>query len=585
VSPRRDAGSALGVYLRLLRYARPYWAVFAVALVAMIGYSVTQTVFSALMKPLMNSGFVAGHKDVIRDTAIYVVLLFFGRGVASFTLNYSMSWIGRNVIRRLRRDLFEKLLSLPSAFFDTNATGALLSKLTYNTEQVAESTTNSVKVVIRDTLTILALLGWMMYLNWLLTALVLVVVPVIGWLTSYVSRRFRRVSTRIQDSMGDITRAAEEVIAGHRMVKLYNAEAVERKRFTGANDYNLRQNLKLAFTSAAANPVIQMFGGFGLAIVIYVLTFEPSGVGRTVGDFASFLTAALLLLPSLRRLTDVNAAMQRGIAAGRSIFELFDLDEEDSDKGRPLERARGELEFDGVSFAYSRRKGRVLADVSFRAEPGEMVALIGRSGSGKTTLASLVPRFYDPDEGRIRLDGVDIADIRLPDLRRQIAMVTQDVVLFNDTIGRNIAYGALGEPGDDAVREAARAAQILADIEALPEGFDTVVGERGVLLSGGQRQRVAIARALIKDAPLLILDEATSALDSESENRIQIALNELMRGRTTVVIAHRLATVERANRILVLEDGRIAESGTHRELLARGGLYSDLHRLQVRRTA
>ncbi len=577
--------AALGVYTRLLRYARAYWAVFVLALVAMIAYSLTQTVFAALMKPLMNGGLVGHDKHVIRTIAVEIVLLFLVRGIASFTLNYAMSWIGRNIILRLRRNLFNKLLGLPAAFYDANATGALLSKLTYNTEQVSESTTNSVKVVIRDSITVVALLGWMVYLNWFLTVLVLVVVPIIAWLTRYVSGRFRRVSTRIQDSMGDITRAAEEVITGQRMVKLYNAEAAERARFDGANEYNLRENLKLAFTSAAANPVIQLFAGFGLAVVIYVLTLQPFGAGRTVGDFASFLTAVTLLLPPLRRLTDVNAAVQRGIAAGHSIFELLDLAGEDQGSGRRIERARGEIEFDSVSFSYSPRKGAVLQKVSFHAAPGEMIALVGRSGSGKTTLASLVPRFYDPDSGRILLDGEDIAGARLSDLRRQIAMVTQDVILFNDTVAHNIAYGAIEQATAGQVRDAARAAQILHDIEALPSGFDTVVGERGILLSGGQRQRVAIARALMKDAPLLILDEATSALDSESEHRVQLALNELMRGRTTLVIAHRLSTVERADRILVLERGHIVESGTHAELLKRGGLYADLHRLQVRQSA
>lgn len=577
--------NVLRVYSRLLGYARPYWPVFLLALVAMVAYSLSQTAFAALMKPLMNGGFVGHDLAVIRRVAIEILLLFLGRGVASFVLNYAMSWIGRHVIRKLRRNLFTKLLAMPAAFFDANATGVLLSKLTYNSEQVSESTTNSVKVVINDTVTVLGLLGWMLYLNWLLTLLILVVVPVIGWLTRYVSGRFRRVSTRIQDSMGEITRASEEVITGHRMVKLYNAEQAERERFDAANDKNLTENMKLAFTSAVSNPLIQLIAGFGLALVIYVLTLEPAGAGHTVGDFASFLTAVTLLLPPLRRLTDVNVAVSRGIAAGQSIFELLDLEEERRDGGLALGRARGALAFESVGFSYSPRKGPVLRDISFRIEPGEMVALIGRSGSGKSTLASLVPRFYDPEAGRILLDGHDIRDLHLADLRRQIAMVTQDVILFNDTIAHNIGYGAVGQASLEQIRAAAKAAQILEDIEALPDGFETVIGERGILLSGGQRQRLAIARALVKDAPVLILDEATSALDSESEYRVQLALDELMRGRTTLVIAHRLSTVERADRILVLERGRIMEAGTHAELVARGGLYSDLHRLQVRRTA
>jgi subfamily B ATP-binding cassette protein MsbA len=582
---KASSREALEVYKRLLGYAKPFWPIFGLALAAMVIFSLSQPAFAALIKPLMNGGLVGHDTYIIKKIAVEMVLVFIARGIASFVLNYSMSWIGRQIIRRMRSDLFAKFLSLPAAFFDANATGILLSKLTYNTDQVSDATTNSVKIIINDTLTVLGLLAWMFYLNWLLSLLVFAVVPAIVWLTRYVSRRFRRVSTRIQDSMGEITRASEEVIVGQRMVKLYNAEAAERARFETANEKNLRQTLKFAFTNAAANPLIQIIAGIGLGVVIYVLALEPEGMGRNVGEFTSWLTAALLLLPPLRRLTNVNAALQRGIAAGESIFELVDLDDERSEQGKALARARGALAFEDVSFAYRAAGTPVLRDLGFRVEPGEMVALIGRSGSGKSTLASLVPRFYDVSDGRIALDGEDIRALRLADLRRQIAMVTQDIMLFNDTVSHNIAYGAAGAASENEVREAARAAHILPDIEALPEGFDTVVGERGMLLSGGQRQRIAIARALIKDAPILILDEATSALDSESEHQVQRALNELMRGRTTLVIAHRLSTVERADRILVLEDGAIVEEGTHRELVARGGVYASLYRLQVRRSA
>lgn len=575
---------ALDVYFRLIRYVRRYWYVFAIALAAMVAYSLTQPAFAALMKPLMNNGLVDRNAHSIRLIAVLIFLLFFGRGIASFALNYSMSWLGRRVILALRSDLFRKFLTLPASYFDTQATGILLSKLTYNTEQVSEATTNSIKVIINDTLTVLGLLGWMFYINWLLSLLVLVVVPVIAWLTRYVSRRFRRVSTRIQDSIGDLTRTSEEVINGQRMVKLYNAADAEFARFQLANEYNQRENLKLAFTRAAANPLVQLFAGFGLALVIYVLTFEPKGAGNSVGDFVSFLTAVTLLLPPVRRLTDVNAAVQRGIAAGHSIFEVLDLEEEPQAHGKPIGRVHGTVEFQAVNFAYSSRKQQVLKDISFCVEPGETLAIIGRSGSGKSTLASLLPRFYEPGSGRILIDDHNIADLRLADLRRQIAMVSQDVVLFNDTVAHNIGYGAEGEVTQEALREVARAAQILDDVEALPQGFETVIGEKGSLLSGGQRQRIAIARALIKNAPILILDEATSALDSESEHRVQLALEELMRGRTAIVIAHRLSTVESADRILVLEDGRIIESGTHVELLEKGGLYNNLHQLQVRRT-
>lgn len=574
--------AALVVYLRLLRYARRYWPLFGLAFLAMIVYSLTQTAFAALMKPLMNGGFVRHDGAVIQLIAGELLLLFFARGIASFTLNYSMSWIGRRIIRELRSSLFLKLLDMPAVFFDNSATGTLLSKLTYNTEQVAESTTNSVKVVVRDTVTVMSLLGWMLYLNWLLTLLVLVVVPVIAVLTSYVSGRFRHVSTRIQDSMGDLTRAAEEVISGHRMVKLYGAEAAEYKRFEAANARNLRQNLKLAFTSAVANPVIQMIAGIGLSLVMYVLTLQPFQKANSVGDFASFLTAVTLLLPPLRRLTDVNVAVQRGIAAGESIFDLLDLESE-ADRGTvSLGRAHGDLQFRDVEFRYPSDGQTVLRDINVTLAAGEKVALVGRSGSGKSTLASLIPRYYDPTSGSINLDGVDLKDFRLKDLRRQIAMVTQEIALFNDTIGNNIAYGHPATASEKAIRDAAQAAGLLEEIENLPQGFQTRVGERGYLLSGGQRQRVAIARALIKNAPILILDEATSALDSESERAVEQALERLMKGRTTLIIAHRLKTVEGADRILVLDQGRLVESGTHDELMSARGLYAGLHRLEMR---
>lgn len=575
-----DRHAAMQVYKRLLGYARPYWPIFLLALGAMLGYSLSQIAFSALMKPLMDEGLVGNSGEVIKRVAVEIFLLFVFRGIVSLVLNYSMSWIGRQVIRRLRGDVFNKFLRLPTAFFDTNATGVLLSKLTYNTEQVSESTTNSIKVIVKDTVTVLGLLAWMFYVNWFLTLIVLVVVPAIAWLTGYVSKRFRRVSTRIQDSMGEITRASEEVIAGQRMVKLYNAEASERARFDVANDKNFRQNLKFHFTNAAANPLIQVIAGLGLSVVIYVLGLQQGGIGHTVGNFTSFLTAATLLLPPLRRLTNVNAAIQSGVAAGESIFELLDLAGERLHEGKPIGTVRGRLEFDHVSFAYNPGKGDVLRNLSFRAEPGEMIALVGRSGSGKSTLASLVPRFYDIRDGAIRLDGEDIRDLRLADLRSRIAMVTQDVVLFNATVAGNIAYGTGGQTDPQAIRGAAAAAHILHDIEALPQGFDTVVGERGALLSGGQRQRIAIARALMKDAPILILDEATSALDTESERHVQRALDKLMQGRTTLVIAHRLSTIENAHRILVLEDGAVVEEGSHAELIARGGAYAALHNVQ-----
>ncbi len=459
------------------------------------------------------------------------------------------------------------------------SSGMLLSKITYNIEQIADATTNAVTVIFRDGLTIVFLIGLMFYRSWVLSLFILIVGPVIAFLVRYISERFRRYSRRIQDSMGDVTKVADEVIVGQRIVKLFGGRDHETRRFEEVNERNRYLNMKLMLVNAGSSPIIQMIAGSGMAGVIYVALHQQA---VTVGIFGSFLAAMLLVLPPLKHITDINAPLQRGIAAGQSIFELLDDKVEDEGGSFTLPRAQGDLEFRGVSFAYTEVKGTVLNDINFKATPGQTVALVGRSGSGKSTLVGLLPRFYDPGSGVILLDGHDLREFTLSNVREQVAMVSQDVMLFNDTIRNNIAYGSLGKRTDADIEVAAEAAYAMPFIRRLPQGLDTMVGDRGVMLSGGERQRISIARALLKNAPVLILDEATSALDSESERHIQAALEALMMNRTTLVIAHRLSTVEKADRIIVMDRGRIVEMGKHSELLAKDGQYAALHRLQFR---
>ncbi len=483
------------------------------------------------------------------------------------------------MIKSLRHDVFARYLQLPVSYFDRNGVAQLLSRLTYNIELVAEAATTAVTFIIRDTLTIVGLLGYLVYLNWRLTLFALAVAPVIVGLIRVTSKLFRRYSTRIQSSMGDVTRVAKEALESQRMIKVFNAEQQQIEGFEQVNERNRASFMKLITVKAVSNPVVQMIAAFGLAAVMYMAIRDVLEEGLTIGEFTSFLTALLLVTAPLRRLVSVVGPLQQGIAAGQSVFEVLDSPAEDKGGNVALVRARGDIEFRDVSFTYDSEKGRVLSGISFRVAPGETLAIVGRSGSGKSTLISLLPRFHDPESGMVLLDGIDIREYRLPDLRSQIALVSQDVMLVDDSIRNNIAFSKPGADADSVLR-AARASHVLEFAEQLPDGLETAVGERGTLLSGGQRQRVAIGRAILKDSPILILDEATSALDAESEHLVQTALGVLLRGRTTLVIAHRLSTIERADRIIVMDEGRIVESGTHAALLAAGGVYAALHRMQ-----
>jgi subfamily B ATP-binding cassette protein MsbA len=545
----------------------------------MVLFAAVDTGLAWLVKEFLDGAFLERNSRVLTLVPAAIIALFTARGIGDYLSVYAPGWVGRQVIKAMRRDVFARYLELPTVFFDRHGAAPLLSRLTYNIELVAEAATTAVTFLIRDTLTIAGLLGYLLWLNWRLTVFALAVSPLIVGLMRVTSRLFRRYSMRIQASMGDVTRVAKESLESHRMIKVFNAERQQLEAFERVNERNRASYMKLIMVRAVSNPVVQLIAALGLAAVMYVAIRNVMAHGLTVGEFTSFLAALLLITAPLRRIVSVVSPLQQGIAAGESVFEILDTPPEDAGGSRRVARARGEIEFRDVGFTYEADKGEVLRDIRFRAEPGQTVAIVGRSGSGKSTLVSLLPRLHDPDAGAVLLDGADLRDYRLEDLRRQISVVSQEVVLLDDSIRNNIAFG-MPQADEAAIENAARAAHVLDFARELPGGLDATVGERGSLLSGGQRQRVAIARALLKDAPILILDEAMSALDAESERVIQEALAGLVRGRTTLVIAHRLSTIEHADRIIVLDDGRIVESGTHATLQAAGGVYAALHRMQ-----
>ncbi|WP_077065359.1 lipid A export permease/ATP-binding protein MsbA [Candidatus Berkiella cookevillensis] len=587
----RPIDSQKKVYKRLLSYVWPYRAAFFLALFGNLLYGVVDAGFIKLFEPLLNKGFVDRDQNFIQWIPIMVISIFFVRGIATFLSTYFMGWVGRNVVMNFRQQMFQHLLKLPTYYYDRITSGEILSKITYNVEQVADACSDAITVMVRESCTAIALIAVMVSISWRLTLLFAITVPIMAGIMHFVSKRMRSVSAYIQESMGRVTHVAEEAIEGQKVIKAFGGQAYELSRFAKATQYNRHQEMKLIVTSAISIPMIQIVGAVALAFTVYLATLNPEHTMRTAitpGAFAAMITAMIALLKPIKQLTKVNSNIQKGIAGAASIFAFLDEETEiDKAKTSITSRMAGNIAFKHVSFSYktqnpenplaSTLNQQTLDNISFEAKAGETIAIVGRSGGGKSTIVNLLPRFYEA-QGQISIDGVDVKDIPLKDLRRNISIVSQQVTLFNDSIAKNIAYGT--DATMEEIQEAAKLAHAFDFIERLSQGFDTVIGENGIRLSGGQRQRIAIARAILKKAPILILDEATSSLDTESERHIQSALDKLMSQCTTLVIAHRLSTIQNADRIMVIDKGKIIELGTHEELMASKGLYSSLRVMQ-----
>jgi len=568
------------VYRRLWRYVAPHRLIGLIAVVAMIGTALVEVTMVWLVEPLIDETLVARQLETARWMPFAFAGVFLLRGITGFATEASLGWIGRSVISSLRRDVFGKFLTLPTEFFEKQSTAPLMSRMIYNVEMVAESVTNVIVIAVRDLLTVIAAISLMVYQSPRLFLFVCVLLPIIAVLVQVLGKAFRRYSARIQDTVGEVARVSDEVLNANRIVKIFGGHEYENERLAGIDRKNRRQHVKLIYYKSFGTALTQVVFGVGVAFVIYVASgMSVKGV-LSAGQFMSFFGAMMLLLQPLRRIMNVNATLQRGLAAGQSLFSVIDEPDEVNSGTVVNERVTGKIEFQDIRFAYDDEKGQVLDGVTCSVEAGKTLAIVGHSGSGKSTLVSLLPRFYDVQSGTILLDGTPVQDYELGNLRSNISLVSQDVVLFNDTIANNLAYGQLRKCSQSEVLQAAEAAHVMDFVKDLPEGLETIVGDRGVLLSGGQKQRIAIGRALLKNAPVLILDEATSSLDTQSERRIHEALSTLMENRTTLVIAHRLSTVEEADEIIVLDKGRIEESGTHAALLLQQGLYANLHRMQ-----
>ncbi|TXG86754.1 MAG: lipid A export permease/ATP-binding protein MsbA [Rhodocyclaceae bacterium] len=589
-SPDPQPASSLKIYFRLLGYLKPLLGLFGISLVGYIIFASSQPMLAAILKYFVDGlgtpGTtryelpLLGNIELMYGVPILMVLIIVWRSIGSFLGNYYLARVSLGLVEELRIRLFESLLRLPNTYFDNNNSGHLISRITYNVTMVTGAATDAIKVVIREGLTVVFLFGYLLWMNWKLTAIMIAILPIIGIMVSGASRKFRKQSKKIQAAMGDLTHIASETIQGYRVVRSFGGEDYEAKRFRVASADNTARQLRMVKTGATFTPALQLVTFSAMSVILFLVLYLRGDA--TAGDLIAYITAAGLLPKPIRQLSEVSGTIQKGLAGAESIFAQLDEAPETDAGDVERDRVDGHIEIRNLSFRYPGTEQQVLSDVNVSIAPGQMVAIVGRSGSGKSTLVSLLPRFYHHREGQILVDGVDVEKYTLRNLRRHIALVTQQVVLFNDTITANIAYGDLAGTPREAIEQAAEAAYAREFIDKLPQGFDTLVGENGVLLSGGQRQRLAIARALLKDAPILILDEATSALDTESERHIQAALDKVMEGRTTLVIAHRLTTIEKADLILVMDQGRIVERGTHAELLAANGHYARLHAVQFR---
>ncbi|UKH16310.1 lipid A ABC transporter ATP-binding protein/permease MsbA [Actinobacillus pleuropneumoniae] len=573
--------STFKTFKRLFPTIRPYKLGLIAGAVALVLNALVDSSLIYLLKPLLDDGFGKADNSFLKLMAVLVVVFILIRGITNYIASYSLAWVSGNVVMTLRRNIFQHLMYMPVSYFDKNPTGRLLSRVTYDTEMVATSSSHALVTIVREGAYLISLFVVMIYTSWQLSFILFVMAPIIGVLIGIVSKRFRTLSRNIQSSMGELTVTTEQMLKGHKVVLSFGGQKVEKDRFDRVSNDMRRKGMKIVSADGISDGAVQLIASFALSVVLYVATFpEVMSENLTAGSFTVVFSSMMAMLRPLKSLTNVNSQFQRGMAACQTLFEFLDLETEKDSGKREVERAKGDVVFNHVSFSYDGKDERALSNISFNIPQGKTVALVGRSGSGKSTIANLLTRFYDINEGEILLDGVNIQDYTLANLRRQCSVVSQQVHLFNDSIANNIAYAATEKYSREQIVEAARAAHALEFIEKLEHGFDTVIGENGASLSGGQRQRLAIARALLRNSPVLVLDEATSALDTESERAIQSALAELQKDKTVLVIAHRLSTIEKADEILVVDHGEIIERGSHNELLVKNGAYKQLHSLQ-----
>ncbi|MEM5508858.1 lipid A export permease/ATP-binding protein MsbA [Pseudoalteromonas sp. AS71] len=573
--------STTQIYKRLVSYVGTYKSVAFVAIIGMIGYSAMDALFIQLMKPFIDQGLNQRNTEVLKYAPFVVIALVLGRGVFNFMSSYCLSYVGSQVVRSLRQELFEHILHLPVSFHDKNSTGDLISKITFDTEQVQQAITKALLIVVREGAFVVFLLAVMFYTSWKLSLIFLVIIPLVAIIVAVVSKRFRHISKNIQSAMGQVTRSSEQMLSGHKVIHGFGGQEQEINHFSKINNHNRQQRIKMDATKALSVSIIQILAASAMAVILWAVSLPSMIDTITSGDFMALIASMMMLLRPLKQLANVNSDMQRGISAAQSIFLVLDEEMEKDTGTVSVDKVKGLIEVKNVTFKYPTKDEAVLNDLSLTIKAGESIALVGRSGSGKSTISNLLPRYYDLElPSEILLDGIALQDYKLTDLRRQFALVSQQVVLFNDTIANNICYGIKHDVSIEELEQVAKQAHVWEFVKDLPEQLNTMVGENGVMLSGGQRQRIAIARAILKDAPILILDEATSALDTESEKLIQQALETLMKDKTSIVIAHRLSTIENSDRIYVIDNGRVIESGDHSSLLANDGTYSALCKMQ-----